>query len=235
MAVEHRQQLVEASRIQALHAAPRLRSGGGCDEGLDLNEHRAAPLDSGQRHRPRHVADPITQERLGHFDEAGVGHLEEAYLVGGSEAVLVAAEDTQALVGFALQRQDDVDEMFELFGTGEGAVFRDMPDEDDRRTRPFGERDQTTGCFPDHGDPACRARDIGNGDGLDGIDDEQPGPGSLGMRQDSYDIGLGKRRQTGGSQAGGPNPDLFEGFLGGSDQYLRIVGPHTGRNLQQQC
>ena len=95
MGLEHRDHHGQPRRIPAHHRAPRRAERGGRDQRLDLDEERARALHPGEDGGAgrRHV--PALEEhrrRITHFREALPGHLEDADLVGGAEAVLHRAQ-----------------------------------------------------------------------------------------------------------------------------------------------
>ena len=86
------------------------------DERLHLDEQRAVTVEHGRDHRAGRAGPPVGEEqrgRVGHALEPAVGHLEEAELVGGAEAVLHGAQQAQRVVALALEGQHGVDEVLE--------------------------------------------------------------------------------------------------------------------------
>src|SRR5215218_4079844 len=107
---DHRQALrVDAGADSSRHGQVR-----GRDERLDLEEQRAGSLegdgDGGSRFSFR-AAEEHRRVRDSH--EAGAGHLEDAELVRGAEAVLRGAQHTVLVVAVALELEDAVDEVLE--------------------------------------------------------------------------------------------------------------------------
>ena len=74
-------------------------------------------------------------EGFGDLGEAGAGHLEDADLVGGAEAVLDGAQDAELVAALALEVEDGVDHVLDDARAGDLAVLGDVADEDDRRCR----------------------------------------------------------------------------------------------------
>ena len=70
--------------------------------------------------------------RVGHADEPGAGHLEDAELVRRAEAVLRRAQDAVRVVAVALELEHAVDEVLEHARAGDRAVLRHVADEDRR-------------------------------------------------------------------------------------------------------
>src|SRR5581483_8954241 len=73
--------------------------------------------------------------RIGHADEAGARHLEDAELVRRTEAVLYRAQHAMCVVAVALELEHAVDEMLEYARAGDRAVLRHVADEDRRDAR----------------------------------------------------------------------------------------------------
>ena len=61
--------------------------------------------------------------------EPALGHLEQAELVGGAEAVLDGPQQAQGVVAVALEGEHGVDHVLEHPGPGEPAVLGDVADE----------------------------------------------------------------------------------------------------------
>src|SRR6185503_21253611 len=76
------------------------------------------------------------------LDEAAVGHLEHADLVGGAEAVLHRPEDAEMVAALALEIEDGVDHMLEHARAGDGAFLGDVADQHQRDAAPLGDADQ---------------------------------------------------------------------------------------------
>ena len=63
---------------------------------------------------------------VGHAGQARLGHLEQAELVGGAEAVLDRAQQAQRVVAVALEREHGVDQVLEHPRARRGAVLGDV-------------------------------------------------------------------------------------------------------------
>ena len=70
--------------------------------------------------------------RVGDLQQPGLGHLEDADLLGGPESVLGRPQETQRGVPLALEVEDGVDEVLEGLRAGDGAVLGHVADQDDR-------------------------------------------------------------------------------------------------------
>jgi len=72
--------------------------------------------------RAGHAHQPVGQEQaagVGHADQPRLGHLEEAQLVRGPEAVLHRPQLAEPVVAVALEGEHGVDQVLELAGTGQ--------------------------------------------------------------------------------------------------------------------
>ena len=134
--LEHGEQQRRAGRVSRPWAERRgegRRLGG--DQRLHLDEQRPVALQGGHDHRAR------TRPRGGRRGTAGsgrarrsrppLGHLEQAELVGGAEAVLDRPQQAQRVVAVALEGEHGVDDVLEHPGPGEAALLGDVADEHD--------------------------------------------------------------------------------------------------------
>jgi hypothetical protein len=71
-------------------------------------------------------------EGFGDLGQPAAGHLEDADLVGGAEAVLDRAQDAELVAALAFEIKDGIDHVFDHAGAGDLAVLGDMADQDDR-------------------------------------------------------------------------------------------------------
>ena len=65
--------------------------------------------------------------------------------------------------------QNGIHHVLQEFGTGDGAVFGDMADEEDGDIGALSQLDQLKGGFPDLGDGTGGGRQAGGIQGLDGV------------------------------------------------------------------
>ena len=143
---------------------------------LHLGDQRAAPL---QRHRQtgaRHRLGAAREEEAGGVGEAGdalVVQLEAADLVRRPVPVLHAAHQAEPRVPVALEVQDDVDEVLQQPRPGDRAVLGDVADQQRGHAALLGRADEGAGDLADLCHAARRAVDLGGGDGLDGVQDQQ--------------------------------------------------------------
>ena len=96
--------------------------------------------------------------RIGDLEQAGLGHLEDADLVGRPEPVLGRPQEPERGVPLALEVEDGVDEVLEGLGTRDRAVLGHVADEDDRDPVALGEVHQPQRRLADLADAAGRAR-----------------------------------------------------------------------------
>ena len=138
------------------------------------------------------------------------GHLEDADLVGGAEAVLDRAQDAELVAALALEIEHGVDHVLDHARAGDLAVLGDMADEDDRDAAALGEGDELVGGGADLGDGAGRAVDVVGPHRLDRVDDGERRALGLERGQDVAQVGLG----------GEP-----EGRVGQAEALRRACGP----------
>ena len=89
--------------------------------------------------------------RVGEPDDADVGQVEAADLVGGAVAVLHRPHQPQPRVAVALELHDDVDEVLEHPRAGDRAVLGDVADEQHGDAARLGHLDQRGGDLADLG------------------------------------------------------------------------------------
>ncbi len=235
--LEHGEQQREAARVEALCAAPRRAAGvAGVGERLHLDEQWPLPFERGQHGAARHAGTPVGEEQLagvGHPDQPLFDHLEQAELVGGAEAVLDRAQQTQRVVPVALEAQHDVDHVLERARSGQGAVFGDMADEHDRDATRLGLVHQPRRTAANLDDAAGRGAQLGIGHALDAVDDHERGLHLIDGRHDVGHHRLAQQPQLGVQRA--------EAF--GAQAYLgrALLGAHVegalaprGEQLQEQ-
>ena len=113
-------------------------SGHGPDQGLDLDQQRARALDAGEHRGARDAGLALGEEqrrRVRHLDQAALGHLEHADLVGGAEAVLDRAQDAELVAAVALEVEHRVDHVLEHARPGDLAVLGDVADQEQSACR----------------------------------------------------------------------------------------------------
>ena len=90
--------------------------------------------------------------------QAGLGHLEDADLVGRAEPVLRRPQEPQRGVALALEVDDGVDQVLERLRAGDRAVLGDVADEDHRDPVALREIHQPQRRLADLADAPGRAR-----------------------------------------------------------------------------
>ena len=90
----------------------------------------------------------------------------------------------------ALELADDVHEVLEDARTGDAAVLGHVADEQGRQVGLLGDPDQRGRDRAHLRDAARPALDLGGGDGLHGVDDEQGGARGLDVPEDDAELRL---------------------------------------------
>ncbi|CAM5256260.1 hypothetical protein SFUMM280S_05608 [Streptomyces fumanus] len=162
--------------------------------------------------------------------------LEAADLVGGAVAVLDAAHQAQPRVPVALEGQDDVHQVFQQAGAGDGAVLGDMAHQEGGHAALLGGADERAGDLPDLGHAAGGAVDLGGGDGLHGVEDQQRRLHRVQVAQHGGQIGLGGQVQmvVQGADPVGAQPDLAGRLLARDVQGAVLLARRLGGHVQQQ-
>ena len=145
----------------------------------------AAPISPGMR-RPEEL------RRIGHADEAGRGHLEDAELVRRAEAVLGRAQDAVLVVAVALELEDAVDEVLEDAWSGDRAVLRHVTDEDRRHARLLRDAEKPARRLAHLRDGSRSGAERGGVQRLHRVDDAHVGTLGLERRADRVELGLGE-------------------------------------------
>ena len=103
----------------------------------------------------------------------GAGHLEDAELVGGAEAVLGGAQGAEEAVPVAFELEHRVDHVLEDAGAGDRALLGDVADEDDGRAGLLGEAQKDARRLAHLADAARRRGEGVAVEGLHRVDDDQ--------------------------------------------------------------
>ncbi len=185
---EHRQQHRQPAAVPAHHLPARAAAGGGGEQRLDLDQHRPRALDPGEDRRAGDVAAALGEEQgggVGDLDQAALGHLEDADLVGRAVAVLHRAQDAELVAAVAFEIERRIDHVLQHPGAGERALLGDVADQHQGEAAGLGEADQLGGAGADLGDGAGGAVERIQPHGLDGIDDDErePPPPAPGWRR----------------------------------------------------
>ena len=209
------------------------------DEGLHLRDERPPPL-QGHRHRgARHGGVTAGQEqpaRVGQPDDADIGQVEAADLVGRAVAVLHRAHQAQPGVPLALEGDDDVDEVLQQPRPGDRAVLGDMPDEQHGDPPRLGHLDEARGDLTDLPDIAGGALDLRAGEGLHRVDDDEIGPARLDLAEHDGQVGLGGQMQRRGHRLDplGPQPHLRRRLLAADVQHGAPLAGRPRGDVEQQ-
>src|SRR5690606_15242914 len=175
----------QTARIPADNGAARGAEGGWCNQRLDFDEQGPRAFDPSENGRSWRRRVTVAKEQLGwvrDLPQPLSGHLEHADLVGGAEPVLDSSQDTERVAAVPLEVEDRVDHVLDHLGSGDLALFGDMADEHQCAALRFGEANQRLRCGANlaYGAGGCFER-LGP-KRLDGIDDDQIGPPTLGKR-----------------------------------------------------
>ncbi|MNP38267.1 hypothetical protein D3C76_1317680 [compost metagenome] len=173
MTVQHRQQNRQTVLFQAHRHATRVTHHRMIDQRLDLHQQRARPFPDHHHRAAGGDFIAAAQEdgrRVADFTQPMLGHGKHAQLIHRAEAVFMAAQGTETGVGVAVQHHGAVDTVLEHFWTGQGAIFGDVTDHDDRYPAGFGEARQVGRGLTHLGDAARRGLHVGHVHHLDGVD-----------------------------------------------------------------
>ena len=176
--LQHRQQHVEPSLVEARGRPLGRAVGGGGDEGLGLDQKRAHALyGAGDGHSREAVVVVGEKQFRGilHLTKPLLPHLVDADLRGGSEAVFDAAQDTVEVVLVALKLEHRIDDVLQDLRSGEGPLLVDVADEDHGDATRLGEAEQRRGTLAHLRNAARRTLGLLGGDGLYGVDDDDLG------------------------------------------------------------
>ena len=230
----------EAVGIPADDGMARRAEGGGRHQRLDLDQQRPRALDAGEDAGAGDLAAALGEEqggRVRHVRQAAIRHLEDADLVGRTEAVLHGPQDAELMAALAFEIKHRVDHVLEHTGAGDGAVLGDVADQQDGDAAALGEVDQRLRGAADLRDGAGRAVDRVEPHGLDRIDHRHAR--RIGGLQRGDDVAhRGRSRELDGgvgeAQALGPQAHLVECLLAGDIGDRHALAREGGRHLQQQ-
>ena len=154
-------------------------------------------------------------------------------LVGRTEAVLHGAQQAQRVVPVAFEAEHRVDDVLEHPRAGEAAVFGDMADEHHRNAAALGLGDEPMGAAAHLHDAAGRRAEVGIGDGLDAVDDDELRLHGVECGDDVGKRCLGEQPQVGTERTEpfGAQAHLLGALLAADVQRARRP---AGGQLQQQ-
>ena len=232
--LQHRQHHGEPAGIPAHYGAARGGQGRRRHQRLDLDQQRAAALDAGEYRRTGNLAPPLREEQCGgvfDLDQAAIGHLEHADLVGRPEPVLDRAQHAELMAALALEIKHRVDHVLEHTRARDGAVLGDVADENHAEPAALGEADQLLGAGADLGHRAGRRFQRIHEHGLDGIDHHHAGRRArLQGRHDVAHAGRGGQpdRRLAQPQPVRPQAHLVDRFLAGDVGASGLRGEPAG-------
>jgi hypothetical protein len=85
--------------------------------------------------------------RIRDLAQTRLPHLEDADLVGRPEAVLRRAEDAEGMESLAFEIEHGVDDVLEHAWARDGALLRDVTDQEDRHVVAFRDLEEARGAF----------------------------------------------------------------------------------------
>ena len=202
--LEHREQQRQPAGVDAGgDAAARVTGRARATSACTSTSSGRAPSTTGGDDRTRCARTTVGEEqrrRVGHTDEPGLGHLEDAELLRRSEPVLERVEEPEPVVPVAVERQHGVDDVLERARPGEGAVLGDVADEH-RRDRVFlREPDQPVRALAHLRERTRDAREVGIGERLDRVDGDDVGPDRLDVGEHARQRRVGDEQQVGGER-----------------------------------
>ena len=191
---EHGDDHREALRVDARPNPPRHREVSRSNERLDLEQQRPRPLERTGDHGSSLVGFAVSEDlgRIGDPDEPVRGHLEDAELVRRAEPVLGCPQDAMLAIAVALELEDAVDQVLEDARPGDGAVLRDVTDEEDGHSLLLGDPQEAAGRFANLRHGAGSRADVRRVERLDRVDHADVRPLALDGRADEVEIRLGQ-------------------------------------------
>jgi hypothetical protein len=197
------------------------------------------PSSTGATTEPGRARAAIREEerrRVGHAVETAIGHLEQAELVDGAEAVLHGAEQPEGVVALTLEREHGVDQVLEHARPGERALLGDVPDQHRAHRALLGEAHQPVGALAHlRHRPGCRT-EVGVEHRLDGVDGDHVGLHGLDVGEHVREGGVGHEPQVGwqGTEALRAQPHLLGRLLGRDVEASLARLGRAGQGLQQE-
>ena len=143
--LQHRQHHGQPAAVPADHGAARRAGRRGGEQGLDLDQHRPGSLHAGEDRGAADLALALGEEQgrgVGDLHQPGVGHLEDADLVGRAEAVLDRPQDAELMAALAFEIEHGIDHVLEHPRAGDHALLGDMADQQQAEAAALGEPDQ---------------------------------------------------------------------------------------------
>src|SRR5260370_38366060 len=125
-----------------------------------------------------------------------VAHFEDTDLIGGTEPILLTAQDAEAVVTLTLEVEDGIDDVLEHTRARDGPFLIDVTDQEDRDVAALREQHQASGAFAHLAHASRRRGYATQEDGLDGVDDGHHGPRLLEMLDDAVEVVFGQHHQA---------------------------------------
>src|SRR3984893_1733765 len=235
---QYRHQHMEPVEVDAVDGSAWRAEAARRGQALQLHQERPAPL---ERHVDdvAHLAQGAVLEkrsaRIADFVHPAVAHLEDANLVSRAKAVLLAAEDAEALVTLTLEVQHRVDDMLEHPRAGDRALLVDVADQEDRDMTTLRQQHQPAGALPDLADAAGRRGDAAQKNRLDGVDDRHHRPRLFHTLDDAVQVVLGQDHEpvTLDAETLGSQLQLLDRLLTGDVEDRAVRARDLARQLQQ--
>ncbi len=122
-------------------------------------------------------------------------HAKDADLLGVAEAVLVRAQDA-VLAAVAFEVEHGVDHVLEQTRPGDGAVLRDVADQEDGAAGALGELEQAGGAVAHLGDAARERLGLRACERLDRVDDGDARARLVERVEDAVEVGFGEQQDV---------------------------------------
>ena len=205
-------------------------------QGLDVEREHPRALERQERARPRppRVGAIGETRAVGHLDETGSAHLEEADLVRRAEAVLERAQHPQEAHGVAFEHERRVDEVLEHARAGNRPVLRHVPDEDDRDATILGQTLEARRGLAHLGNRSGSRTELVAPHRLHRVDDAHVGRLGGDRRAHRLESRLGEDADTlHRPEALGAQTHLRRRLLAGHEQHLRAPGEAREQRSRQ--
>ena len=164
----------------------------GTEQRLHLDQERTAPLEHRHHDAAGDAGHAVPQHQrpgVGHGPQAVVAHLEDADLAGGPEAVLDRGQDAQRVVAVPVEGEHGVDQVLDRPGPGQIAVLGHVADQEQRDAARLRHAGQALDAGAHLGQASGRLGQLGVGDRLQRVDDQQRRAVALDRRLDRLDVG----------------------------------------------
>ena len=196
--LEDREQDRKPPAVEADGDAPGVGERALREQRLDLGEQRPVPLEGADHGGARSARSRTEKQPRGVRDrrQSLAGHLEDAQLAGGPEAVLDRPKQPMRLAAVPLEVEHGVNEVLEGARTGDRAFLVHMADQKDRAPAGLGVDHERGGRLADLRHGPGRSADLGGVNALDRVEDQQTGAKPPGGLEDARDRGLAVEDQV---------------------------------------